>query len=389
MTHMNVAAAPRAELEHWFPRWWRTVDKTSLSLVAILFLLGLLLGQAASPPLAERNGLGPFYYVTRQAAFGMLALIVMLTISAMPMVWVRRCAVLGFLGAFIAVALLPAFGTDFGKGAVRWYSLGFMSVQPSEFLKPGFVAVAAWMMAGSYERGGPPGRILATITAGVLIFMLAMQPDFGQATLILSAWAVMMFVAGAPMFILLGLGGIVLSAAVLAYNSSEHVARRIDGFLSPAIDPLSQIGFAQAAIREGGLFGVGLGEGQIKWRLPDAHTDYIIAVAAEEYGLVMVLIVVALFATIAVRALWRLRREKDPFIRIAGAGLVTLVAVQAFINIGVSARLLPEKGMTLPFVSYGGSSVLAIGITLGILFALTRTRPTDDLEDAFFAGNAR
>jgi cell division protein FtsW len=261
-----------------------------------------------------------------------------------------------------------------------------MSLQPSEFLKPGFVAFAAWLMAGSFVRGGPPGRTLATLIAALLIIMLALQPDFGQATLILSAWAVMLFVSGAPMWLLLGMAGVVGFGAVSAYNASEHVARRIDGFLSNVIDPTSQIGFAQAAIREGGLFGVGLGEGQIKWRLPDAHTDYIIAVAAEEYGLVMVLLVIGLFATLAVRALWRLRREKDPFTRIAGAGLAALLAVQSFINIGVSARLLPEKGMTLPFVSYGGSSVLAIGITLGILFALTRTRPQEDLEDAFVAG---
>lgn len=386
MTDILFSGADALAPEPWLSRWWRTVDKTSLGLVLILFLVGLLLGQAASPPLAERNGLGPFYYVSRQVFFGVLALSVMLVISAMPVRWVRRCAVIGFLGAFVALALLPLLGTDFGKGAVRWYSLGVMSVQPSEFLKPGFVVFAAWLMSGCFVRGGPPGRALATVLAAILILILSLQPDYGQATLILSAWGVMFFVSGAPMWLLLGFAGLVVAGASFAYQASEHVARRLDGFLSHSIDPTSQIGFAQASIREGGLFGVGLGEGQIKWRLPDAHTDYIIAVAAEEFGLVIVLLIIGVFATLVVRAMWRLRRERDPFIRIAGSGLATLIAAQAFINIGVSARLLPEKGMTLPFVSYGGSSVLAIGITFGILFALTRTRPQEDLEDALLTG---
>ena len=384
MTEMIYGAAPAAADEPIVPRWWRTVDRWSLALIVVLFLLGLLLGQAASPPLAERNGFGAFHYVTRQAFFGTVALIVMVIISMMSPKAVRRWAVVGFIVAFLAVALLPVLGTDYGKGAVRWYSLGFMSLQPSEFLKPGYVVFGAWLMSASFTHNGPPGRTLATGVAALIVLMLALQPDFGQASLIVAAWAVMLFISGAPMWLILSLASVVGSFGMLAYNISDHVAGRIDGFLNPTIDPLSQIGYAQAAIREGGLFGVGLGAGRIKWRLPDAHTDYIIAVAAEEYGLVLVLVVIALFATLTIRALWRLRREKDPFIRIAGAGLAGLLAVQAFINIGVSARLLPEKGMTLPFVSYGGSSVVAAGITLGMLLAFTRTRPQKDIEDAFF-----
>ena len=187
----------------------------------------------------------------------------------------------------MAVALLPVLGTDFGKGAVRWYSLGFASVQPSEFLKPGFVIFTAWLMAASFDIAGPPGKSLSFLVACVLAFLLALQPDFGQASLILATWALMYFVAGASILLLVVVAVLVLGAGVLAYTKSDHVARRIDGFLSPDLDPRTQLGFATNAIQEGGIFGVGVGEGQVKWVLPDAHTDFIIAVAAEEYGLIV------------------------------------------------------------------------------------------------------
>jgi cell division protein FtsW len=172
----------------------------------------------------------------------------------------------------------------------------------------------------------------------------------------------------------------------VAYSSSEHFARRIDGFLSPDVDPTTQLGYATNAIREGGLFGVGLGEGEVKWSLPDAHTDFIIAVAAEEYGLILVVVIIALFSTIVLRSLTRLMRERDPFIRLAGTGLVCVFGVQAMINMGVAVRLLPAKGMTLPFVSYGGSSVIASGIAVGMLLAFTRTRPQGQISDILGRG---
>jgi len=292
---------------------------------------------------------------------------------------VRRLAVLGFLGAFVALALLPALGTDFGKGAVRWYSLGFASVQPSEFMKPVFIVVAAWMLAASQQINGPPGKAWSALLCTVIVAMLVMQPDFGQASLVLFGWGVMYFVAGAPMLLLVGMAGMVVLGGTVAYSSSEHFARRIDGFLSPEVDPTTQLGYATNAIREGGLFGVGVGEGQVKWSLPDAHTDFIIAVAAEEYGLILVMIVIALYTLIVVRSLLRLMRERDPFIRLAGTGLACIFGVQAMINMGVAVRLLPAKGMTLPFVSYGGSSLIAGGIAVGMLLAFTRTRPQGEI----------
>jgi len=381
MTEMVYGAVPESRGEPILPKWWRTLDKWSMSCVLTLFVVGLLLGLAASPPLAARNGFEPFHYVQRQAVFGGAALVAMLLTSMMSPTLVRRLAVLGFVAAFVAMALLPIFGTDFGKGAMRWYSLGFASLQPSEFLKPGFVVVAAWMLAASQQINGPPGKTWSFALCISIVAMLVMQPDFGQASLVLFGWGVMYFIAGAPMLLLVGMAGLVVLAGTMAYSASEHFARRIDGFLSAEVDPTTQMGYATNAIREGGLFGVGVGEGQVKWSLPDAHTDFIVAVAAEEYGLILVLIIISLYTVIVVRSLSRLMRERDPFIRLAGTGLAAMFGVQAMINMGVAVRLLPAKGMTLPFVSYGGSSLIAGGIAVGMLLAFTRKRPQGEIGD--------
>lgn len=386
MTEMVYGSVPAQAADPILPRWWRTIDRWTMACILILFAIGLLLGLAASPPLAARNGLPPFHYVERQAAFGTLALVAMLAFSMMSPQTVRRLGVLGFVVAFGALLALPFFGTDFGKGAVRWFSLGFASFQPSEFLKPGFIIIAAWLMAAAQDFDGPPGRLWSFGLMGVVVALLVMQPDFGQAALILFAWGVLYFVAGAPMLLLLVIAGLVAFGGSLAYQSSEHFARRIDGFLAADVDPRTQIGYATNAIQEGGFFGVGVGEGEVKWSLPDAHTDFIIAVAAEEYGLVLVLVILALFAVIVTRSLLRLVRERDPFTRLAGTGLACTFAVQAMINMGVAVRLLPAKGMTLPFVSYGGSSIIAAGIAVGMLLALTRTRPQGEIGDILLRG---
>lgn len=386
MTEMVYGAVPVRDGEPIIPKWWRTIDKWSMSCILALFVIGILLGLAASPPLAAKNGFEPFHYVQRQAVFGGLGLIAMCLTSMMSPQLVRRLAVIGFVVSFISLALLPYFGTDFGKGAMRWYSLGFASIQPSEFLKPGFVVVAAWMVAASQDINGPPGRTWSFILCVTIVLMLALQPDFGQAALVLFGWGVIYFVAGAPMLLMVGMAGLVVLGGTIAYSNSEHFARRIDGFLSVDIDPTTQLGYATNAIREGGLFGVGVGEGEVKWSLPDAHTDFIIAVAAEEYGLVLVLVIITLYGGIVVRSLLRLMRERDPFIRLAGTGLACMFGVQAMINMGVAARLLPAKGMTLPFISYGGSSLIAGGIAVGMLLAFTRTRPQGGIGDLLRAG---
>ena len=384
MTEMVYGSMPARVTEPVLPRWWRTIDKWSLTAVVVLFGIGMLLALAASVPLATRNGLDPYYYVQRQAFFGSLALVAMIGTSMLPPEMVRRLGILGFAFSFVALILLPVFGTDFGKGAVRWFSFGFASVQPSEFLKPGFIILSAWLMAAAQEVGGPPGRLISFLIAVVVVFLLAIQPDFGQSMLVVFGWCVVYFVAGASMVVLLSIVGAIGAVGFGLYGVSEHLARRIDGFLAADVDPRSQLGYATNAIQEGGFFGVGVGEGQVKWTLPDAHTDFIIAVAAEEYGLILVLCILALYGTVVVRSMFRLMKERDPFVRLAGAGLACIFGVQAMINMGVAVRLLPAKGMTLPFVSYGGSSVIAAGLTVGMLLALTRSRPQGTLEDILF-----
>jgi len=384
MTEMVYGSMPNRVREPVLPRWWRTLDKWSMTAIFVLFAIGLLLGLAASVPLAESNNLDRFYYVQRQAFFGGIAIFAMLGCSMLTPAQVRRIGTLGFALAFLALVVLPFVGTDFGKGAVRWFSFGFASVQPSEFLKPGFIVVVAWLIAASLDLNGPPGKLMSFAVTAVIVVLLALQPDFGQAMLVLFGWGVIYFVAGAPMLLVGSIIGLIAAVGVFVYNASEHVARRIDGYLSADVDPRSQLGYAMNAIQEGGFFGVGVGAGQVKWQLPDAHTDFIIAVAAEEYGLVLVLVIISLYCAVVVRSLFRLMSERDPFIRLAGTGLACIFGVQAMINMGVAVRLLPAKGMTLPFVSYGGSSVIAAGITVGLLLALTRSRPQGQMSDILF-----
>lgn len=386
MTEMVYGAMPRFVGEPILPRWWRSVDKVSLMAVFALFGIGILLGFAASVPLAERNNLPPYSYVMRQIVLGSVGMAMMVLLSMANPAQVRRLGVLGFVLAALAVVALPFVGTDLGKGAVRWINFGFTTLQPSEFLKPGFVILAAWLIAASQDLNGPPGKTISLLVASTFALILIAQPDFGQAALVMFAWGVIYFVAGAPMrwiiAIVLALGAV----GYVAYTSSAHVASRINGYLSSEIDPRSQIGYATNAIQEGGFFGVGIGEGQVKWALPDAHTDFIIAVAAEEYGLMLVLVILALFGVLVLRAFWRLAGERDPFLRYAGMGLAAILGVQAMVNMGVAVRLLPAKGMTLPFISYGGSSVIAASITAGLLLALTRSRPQGQISDIFKRG---
>ena len=381
MTEIVYGSVISQKREPILIHWWYTVDRVSLAFVLALYGIGILLGLAASPPLAEKNGYLPLHYVNRQLIFGILAITVMFLFSMLSPKFLRRLGVIGFILSFTALALLPILGTDFGKGSIRWYSLGFSSLQPSEFLKPFFVILTAWLISVSFEINGPPGKIISFVIALIVSIFLVIQPDFGQASLILASWVMIYFVAGAPLILLLIVAISIFLSGMLSYSISEHFARRIDGFLSVKIDPNTQIGYATNAIQEGGIFGVGVGEGIVKNVLPDAHTDFIIAVAAEEFGLLFVLLIIFIYLTITIRSLFRLIRERNTFIRLAGTGLAVLFASQALINLGVAVRVLPAKGMTLPFISYGGSSLLAGGIALGMLLAFTRVRAQGAIAD--------
>jgi cell division protein FtsW len=320
MTEMVHGTLPIQMGEPVLSRWWRTVDRWSIFCVLLLFAIGLLLSLASSPPLAARNNVPPFFYFNRQAVFGVVALAVMLIVSVLSPAAVRRWAVLGWAMAMVALMALPVIGTDQGMGAVRWLSLGFTSVQPSEFLKPLMAVTTAWMLAAALEPKGPPGRLMSLGVTLAAVALLLIQPDLGQSVLVMAAWGVMYFISGAPMLVILAMAGLVVLGVFVAYGTFEHVAERIDSFLAGEVDERSQMGFATSAIQEGGLFGLGVGEGQVKWHLPEAHTDYIIAVAAEEYGFALVALIIALYATICLRALSRLSRDRDAFARIAGTG---------------------------------------------------------------------
>ena len=363
------------------PRWLQSVDQLVLVAVLLLFAIGLLLGMAASPVIADKVDAAAFSFVLKHGFYGAVALAIMVAISALPMKHVRRIGFLLFVASFVGLLLLPIFGTNFGKGAVRWFALGFGSVQPSEFLKPGFIILTAWLIVGSKNKDGPPGIAISGGLALAIILLLALQPDFGQASLVAFCWLVVFFVSGAPVLLLAGMVALLLAFGFVAYTQSQHLAGRIDSYISGIVEANSQLDFSISAIQQGGWFGVGVGRGTVKYHLPDGHTDFIVSVGAEEYGLLLVLAIVALFSFIAIRSLLLLARKEDPFVRLAGTGLAMLFGIQAFINMGVSIGLLPSKGLTLPLISYGGSSVVSAGILLGMMLAMTRSDPPDSPDE--------
>lgn len=352
-------------------RWWWTVDRWTLLTVVMLIGVGLILILAASPGMAARFNLSSFHFGLRQALFLVPALALLIGISLLEPIWIRRFAVLLLPAA--ALLMLVTLLLDIKmNGAARWIPLGPFTLQPSEFVKPAFAVVAAWLIATELRSPGFPGRKLVAAIYLLLVAMLLAQPDFGQAVLISVVWAAQIFIAGLPILWLAGLAAAGLAGITVAYFTMPHVASRIDRFIDPASGDTGQIDRALNAFRSGGVFGRGPGEGAVKQHLPDAHTDYIFAVAGEEFGAFACLAILAAFAVIVVRGMARLMHEEDPFAFLAVAGLLILFGLQAVINIGVNLALLPSKGMTLPFISYGGSSLLALAITMGMVLGLTR-----------------
>jgi cell division protein FtsW len=354
--------------------WWWTVDRWLLAAMGTLIVLGLVLTMAGSPPVAERLGLSTFHFVHRQALYLVPALAVLLATSFLSPRHVRRAALLVFFisMALIIVALL--FGHEV-KGSKRW----IFGIQPSEFLKPAFVVLAAWAFSEGAKRKDVPGNLLALLLLPVTIVPLILQPDFGQTMLISLVWAALFFMAGLHWFWVAGIGGIGMSGVLLAYKFVPHVRARILKFIDPGtgggIVDTFQVDTAMQSFLAGGWFGKGPGEGTIKRILPDAHTDFIFAVTGEEFGIVACLLIVSIFGFIVLRGLFRTTREEDPFCRFAAAGLLMLFGIQSAINMAVNLHLMPAKGMTLPFISYGGSSLISLAIGMGFLVAVTRKRP--------------
>jgi len=355
-------------------RWWWTVDRWTLAALFAIVGVGAVLTLAASPPVAERIGLETFHFARRQFVFLPLALAIMIATSLLSMRGVRRLATL-VLAVSLAMMVAVLFVGMEIKGAVRWLQVGSLTVQPSEFVKPSFAVIAAWMLAERRMDDRFPGYGVATLLLMVVAGLLLMQPDVGMTIVVAAIWGVQLFIAGLPLAWVGGIGFLFLAGGVGAYFVFPHVQSRVDRFLDPAIGDSYQVARGLEAFRNGGLFGRGPGEGQVKAVLPDAHTDFIFAVAGEEFGLVVCLLIVALFTFVVLRGFARVLREESLFVVLAVSGLLVLFGLQAIINMASATHLMPPKGMTLPFISYGGSSMIALALTMGMVLALTRTRP--------------
>ncbi len=352
-------------------RWWWTIDRWMLATVMALFVLGLWLAITASPAVAERLHLDPMHFVKRQGLFLGVSVTVMLAISMMSTVTVRRMAVLAFPAALALLVITVFFGPEI-NGAKRWIPIGSFTVQPSEFLKPFFIVTSAWILSASFDGSKIPAKRISLGLYALIVALLVSQPDFGQTVLISGVWFAQMALAGLPV-IWIGLSaGMGVVGVGFAYVFLPHVASRFDRFIDPQSGDNYQVNQALDAFQSGGILGKGPGEGLVKLDLPDAHTDYIFAVIGEEFGAVAGVMLLMLFAGLVVRGLAHLLEEENPFRLLAVAGLIMQFGFQALINIGVNLALLPSKGMTLPFVSYGGSSMLALAIGMGMVLALTR-----------------
>ncbi|MGH6837325.1 MAG: FtsW/RodA/SpoVE family cell cycle protein [Methylocella sp.] len=373
-----VSRAERSALANW---WW-TIDRWILAGVGALMVAGLVLTMAASPPVAERLGLSTFHFVDRQVLFLIPALVVLVATSFLSPRQVRRVALFVFLLSMAMIVAALLYGHEI-KGSRRW----IFGVQPSEFLKPAFVVLVAWAFSEAGKRRDVATTLVAVLLLLATVVPLILQPDFGQTMLVTLVWAALFVMTGLHWFWVAGIGGAGLGGALLAYKLVPHVRARVLKFIDPSaaggMTDTFQVDTALESFLSGGWFGKGPGEGTIKRILPDAHTDFIFAVTGEEFGVLACLLIAGIFAFIVMRGLFMAARNKDPFCRFAAAGLVMLFGLQSAINMAVNVHLIPAKGMTLPFISYGGSSLISLGLAIGLLIAVMRKRPgAAILEDA-------
>ena len=366
---MSLSRADRSG----FAAWWWTIDRVALFAMMALIIVGLILAFAASP--AATGGpltAGDFRYAAKQVFFAVIAAAILAGASVLSPRAVKISSAFIYAFAVIGSALVLFTGSEV-LGAKRWIDFGWMTLQPSEFLKPGFAVLAASVLADKQKMIVPKEFVTFLLVLPALI-ILPLQPDVGQTGLLLALWGALLFFNGVSFVWMGALAGGSAGLGVLAYYFSDHVRHRFDQFLGQSHEGY-QTGLALKAFERGGLAGVGPGAGTIKYHIPDAHSDFIFAVAGEEFGLVLCGAIALLFCVLSVRLLMRSSRARDSFSALAGAGLAIVVALQAFINMGVAVSLLPAKGMTLPFISYGGSSLFAVALTMGLALAITRPRP--------------
>ncbi|MGQ0674987.1 MAG: FtsW/RodA/SpoVE family cell cycle protein [Rhodospirillales bacterium] len=353
-------------------RWWWTVDRLTLAALGELIFCGVILAMAASPPVAARLGVEQYHFVKRQMMVLPAAVGLMFLVSLCTPRQVIRLAVLG-LAASLALTAFTFLGPEI-KGARRWVSLPGFQLQPSEFVKPFFAVVAAWLFAAQKMYRGVPGYLISVALYAGIATMLLKQPDLGMAAVVTMVWFAQFFMAGLPLWLVGIMGCLGFAGLFGAYLLLPHVASRVNRFLDPSAGDSYQVDRAMEAFVNGGLLGRGPGEGVVKRTIPDAHADFIFAVAAEEFGLIACLIVIGLFAFVVMRGFGRVLQETNLFVLLATTGLLVQFGLQAIVNMASTLHLMPTKGMTLPFISYGGSSLLAMAAGMGMVLALTRKR---------------
>ena len=357
-----------------FGRWWWSIDRWMITAIISIIACGAILALAASPAVAKHYNFDTFFFAQRHFMIIPISLIVMFGVSLLDRRGIRQLAVICFGLSICLLGITLLNGAEV-KGATRWIKLGGISIQPSEFVKPSFIIVSAWMFAAWRLKENFPGYLVSVGLYLVIVALLLMQPDVGMTILISVVWGVQFFLAGLPMLLVLVIGLIFIAGGFTAYFNFTHVQSRIDRFFDPAGSEAFQVARSLEAFRNGGIFGRGPGEGHVKENLPDAHADFIFAVAGEEFGLVMTLFIVSLFLFILLRGFIKAFKENDLFVQLAVVGLLVQFALQAIINMASTLNLMPTKGMTLPLISYGGSSMVASAIGLGMVLALTRERP--------------
>ena len=372
--------------------WFWELDRVLLTLMLVLIAVGLLAVAAASPAGARRlsssqTELPALYFFYRQLMWVMIGVPLMLFVSMYPREQARRFAIAGFGVFFVLLILVPFLGREV-NGAQRWIGPGFAGLQPSEFLKPFFAVTMAWIISWRLKDETLPVRILTMTGTGVVCFFLMLQPDLGQTILFAGTWFALMMVSGVPASRLWAtiIGG--ASGLILAYNFYPVATQRIDAWIF-GTEGLTHDKMALATLTAGGLVGVGPGLGTRKYSLPEGHTDYIFSVIGEEFGLLACMVIAILFFAILVRVLLRLLDEKDQFVVLAVTGLTAQFCGQAMINMAVNLGIFPSKGMTLPFVSYGGSSILALSVTCGLILAFTKRNPYLDRSNYIVKGSRR
>ncbi len=363
--------------------WWWTVDKVTLSLTLVLIFIGVFLVFSASPSVARRIGFGDYHFIKRQLVFIIIALFIIFFLSLQRLKTIRRIAIIGYVITLVLM-LLTLFSGYETKGASRWIRLFGFSLQPSEFIKPTFVVVSAWLLDGSKKFEDFPGGLLSASLFVLTAGMLLLQPDVGMTIIVSCIWGFQLFLAGLPIALVAVLGLVAIAGLIGVYFTFEHVHNRIQQFLASGDNIGYQVRKSLEAFANGNLLGRGPGEGSVKLNLPDAHTDFIFSVAGEEFGIWLCLILIILFSIIVIRSLILSLKDNNLFIVYASAGLAASIGLQSITNMASSLHLMPTTGVTLPFISYGGSSLFASAITIGMLLAITRKNSSAEDKDGPF-----